>query len=212
MLRIALITFAAFTLNILAATAQDMLFKLDGEQVEVKVLEITPSEVKYKLTSNPEGPTYVLPKKEVYMVEYANGSKEIFPKSGATETALASAVKSKKRLELEEQYAKRRNGGVAGVIVGGVALSATVPLLIGGVSGSGNQILLLTSIGTGIVGLTGLVIGINSFAEAKAVKARMNKAEAALLNIRPELMDATTYNGPLIRQGSGVGLRFSYQF
>jgi hypothetical protein len=41
MLRILLTTFVAVVINIQTTNAQDVLFKLDGEQVAVKVIEIT---------------------------------------------------------------------------------------------------------------------------------------------------------------------------
>lgn len=60
------------------AHAQDLLTKRSGEEVQVKVLEITPLEIKYRRTDNPDGPLISVYKADVFMVRYANGAKEVF--------------------------------------------------------------------------------------------------------------------------------------
>ncbi len=60
------------------AHAQDLLTKRNGDEVQVKILEITPSEVKYRRTDNPDGPLISVYKNEVFMIRYANGAKEVF--------------------------------------------------------------------------------------------------------------------------------------
>ncbi|RYU78365.1 hypothetical protein [Hymenobacter persicinus] len=69
--------FGIFTLLALTAHAQDLLTKQNGEELQVKVLEITPAEVRYKRTDNPDGPLISLRKADVFMIRYANGTKEI---------------------------------------------------------------------------------------------------------------------------------------
>ncbi|QDA60443.1 hypothetical protein [Hymenobacter jejuensis] len=59
------------------AWAQDVLTKQNGDELQVKVLEISPTEVKYKRTDNPDGPLISVRKSEVFMIRYANGTKEI---------------------------------------------------------------------------------------------------------------------------------------
>ncbi|ALD22384.1 hypothetical protein [Hymenobacter sp. DG25A] len=59
------------------AQAQDLLVKQNGEEVQVKVVEITPTLITYKRFDNPEGPLISVYKSEVFMIRYANGSKEI---------------------------------------------------------------------------------------------------------------------------------------
>jgi hypothetical protein len=97
MFRLVLATCIAIAISFKTANAQDILFKLDGEQVAVKVIEITPSEVKYKLTSNLEGPTYVVPKSEIFMVEYANGSKDVF--ASKSKSTVPKAIEHKEEEE-----------------------------------------------------------------------------------------------------------------
>jgi len=74
-----------------SAHAQDLLTKRTGEEVAVKVVEITPAEVRYRRTDNPDGPLISIWKSDVFMVRYANGTKEMFGPAPA-EPAPASSV------------------------------------------------------------------------------------------------------------------------
>lgn len=57
---------------------QDVIVKKDGSTILSKVLEINPSNIKYKKYSNPNGPTYTIEKTEVMSVNYENGDKDNF--------------------------------------------------------------------------------------------------------------------------------------
>ncbi len=59
-------------------SAQDLIVKTDATQVEARVLEISPEQIRYKRFSNPDGPTYVLPVNAVDYIRYANGETESF--------------------------------------------------------------------------------------------------------------------------------------
>lgn len=65
-------------LVIIGANAQDLMVKTDGEELEVKVLEITPDVIKYKNHSNIDGPLYTVNKSEVTEIVFENGGKEVF--------------------------------------------------------------------------------------------------------------------------------------
>ena len=58
---------------------QDTLFKVDGTILLTKIIELNQTQVKYKLYSNPEGPTYVAGKEFISQIVYENGVVEIFP-------------------------------------------------------------------------------------------------------------------------------------
>lgn len=60
------------------AFSQDILTKKNGDEIQVKVLEITNTDVKYKKWSNQDGPSYTLPKSDVFMIKYKNGEKDVF--------------------------------------------------------------------------------------------------------------------------------------
>jgi hypothetical protein len=57
--------------------AQDQLFKKDNTKILVKITEIGPEEVKYKLYSNPTGPTYVESKRDISLIIFENGQHEV---------------------------------------------------------------------------------------------------------------------------------------
>lgn len=61
-----------------SAFAQDQLFKKDNSKTEVKVLEVTPTEIKYKLFTYQEGPTITVLKSDVALIIYQNGAHETF--------------------------------------------------------------------------------------------------------------------------------------
>ena len=63
----------------------DILVLKNGDEVKGKVLEISPIEIKYKKCNMPDGPLYVVKKSDVFMIKYANGTKEVI-KSEAAES------------------------------------------------------------------------------------------------------------------------------
>lgn len=60
------------------ANAQDVLLKRNGEEVQVKVQEIDSELIKYKRYDNLEGPLISIAKRDVFMIKYENGTKEVF--------------------------------------------------------------------------------------------------------------------------------------
>ena len=61
-----------------AAMAQDVITLKNGDEINGKVTKVTPTEIEYKLASNPDGPTYTKPVTEIFMVKYENGQKDVF--------------------------------------------------------------------------------------------------------------------------------------
>ena len=58
------------------AVAQDKIVKKGGEILEVKILEISPNEVKYYIFSDPTGPIFIMDKDRILEVVYENGRSE----------------------------------------------------------------------------------------------------------------------------------------
>ncbi len=56
----------------------DKIVLRNGDEQMIKVLEITPNDVKYKKCDLPDGPMYVAKRADVFMITYANGTKEVF--------------------------------------------------------------------------------------------------------------------------------------
>ncbi len=66
------------TFSIRPLFAQDLLTKRTGEELLVKVLEITPTEVKFRRSDNPDGPLISVWKTDLFLVRYANGTQDVF--------------------------------------------------------------------------------------------------------------------------------------
>ncbi len=73
-----LIAILCSALSLSCLNAQDIITKLSGEDVKVKVTEITLMDVKFKKFDNLDGPVYVVPKSEILIVRYENGTTETF--------------------------------------------------------------------------------------------------------------------------------------
>lgn len=56
----------------------DIITLKNGEEINAKVTEIGISEIKYKKCDNLNGPVFSISKVEVFMIKYANGTKDIF--------------------------------------------------------------------------------------------------------------------------------------
>lgn len=62
----------------LCTKAQDVIVKNDGSTILTKVVEVNPTNIKYKKHSNLNGPIYTLNIEEVLSVNYENGEKEYY--------------------------------------------------------------------------------------------------------------------------------------
>ena len=60
------------------AFSQDTLVTRNGQVILGKVYEINQTDIKYRKPSNPDGPLYTISKEDVAMIEYKNGSKDVF--------------------------------------------------------------------------------------------------------------------------------------
>jgi len=58
--------------------SQDLIILKSGDEISSKVLEVNTDLVKYKKWTNKEGPTYSTAKAEIFMIKYANGTKDVF--------------------------------------------------------------------------------------------------------------------------------------
>ena len=67
----------------MSVLAQDVIVKKDGNIIRSKVLEVTPSDIKYKKESNPNGPTYTIHISDVMSINYENGENEHFENNSA---------------------------------------------------------------------------------------------------------------------------------
>ncbi len=69
-----------------SAGAQDLITKVNGEEIWARVLEVNDKNIRYKLWDYPDGPTYTLLKSKILTVRYSNGVEEtmrVYPLSDA---------------------------------------------------------------------------------------------------------------------------------
>lgn len=78
----ALITFLLAAVSV-TCSAQDIIYMLDGDEVEVKLTEISSSTIKYKRMDNLDGPVFVVERDKVFKVKYSNGQSEVMTKPGS---------------------------------------------------------------------------------------------------------------------------------
>ncbi len=69
-------------------TECDEIILKEGKILKVKVIEITDTDVKYKLCDNQEGPTYNVKKSEVLLIKYSNGKEENFKSNTKQESKM----------------------------------------------------------------------------------------------------------------------------
>ena len=69
---------AIFAASFLSINAQDILVRKGGEMENVKVLEVTPTEVKYRKSNNEDGPIFTEKRSKLYSVKYKNGEVQTF--------------------------------------------------------------------------------------------------------------------------------------
>jgi hypothetical protein len=57
---------------------QDNIILLSGEEISAIVIEVTPDLIKYQKYSNLNGPVYTIFNKDVFLIKYENGEKDLF--------------------------------------------------------------------------------------------------------------------------------------
>ncbi len=109
-----LLAFFSF-FSVLACQAQDILIKRNGDELEVKVQEISLNEIKYKRFDNLEGPLISVAKSDVFMIKYENGTKDTF-----TTAAQPAAATGR---QVQEMPDSQQNLKLAGPRIGFTVMS-----------------------------------------------------------------------------------------
>lgn len=98
----------AVLFGVTTAAAQDLIVKRDSTKVEANVLEVSTEVVRYKKYSYPEGPTYIVPVKDIAYIRYANGETERYavPAAAGAETSAprAEAAPAARTYEIGDLY------------------------------------------------------------------------------------------------------------
>ena len=85
-----------------SAFAQDIITTKNGDEIKSKVVEITPEVVKYKKYGMDESPLVSIYKKDVFMIKYENGEKDLFNHKSKPQSA-KSIVKTQPVEEPEQK-------------------------------------------------------------------------------------------------------------
>ena len=69
--------FLLMTFGVLSVSAQDVIVRRDGDELQCKILEVSKNEVRYKRWTNQEGPAFTEKKSDIFMIKYENGEKDV---------------------------------------------------------------------------------------------------------------------------------------
>jgi hypothetical protein len=83
----------------------DIITFKNGDEVKAIVTEVGTSEVKYKKCDNKNGPLYTMKKSDVFMIKYANGSKDFFGNQVSSSQESNNSVDSKEATDKTDGFA-----------------------------------------------------------------------------------------------------------
>jgi hypothetical protein len=119
------------------AQAQDIILKTSGDELHVKVTEITLTDILYKESDSLQAPLFSLPKAEVFMIKYANGAKEIIAPLSPEASAGDYTLQSRRQMYEKGQQDARRyykgNNAMWGAAGATLVLGIPGPILIGAI-------------------------------------------------------------------------------
>ncbi|QMU28076.1 hypothetical protein [Adhaeribacter radiodurans] len=104
--------------------AQDIIFKTSGDQLHAKVTQVNESDIFYTTSDSLQSLTLSLPKTEVFMIQYANGTTELIKIEVPLDT-LGLPVKSAEELYAQGRRDARLTYKGKGVFWGSAAAGAT---------------------------------------------------------------------------------------
>ncbi len=87
----------AFSLGLLLVSSsysQDVIIFHNGDMIESTIMEISDSEIKYKKYDNLDGPLYVVLKKDIFIINYSTGEKDIFERNSLSKDEKSNEKKN----------------------------------------------------------------------------------------------------------------------
>lgn len=120
------------TLLLHSAFAQDTIVKVNGDEIPARVLEITLNEILYHQPDSSQEVILRLPKAEVFMIRFENGTKEVF-----TENLPGNAAVAEEVLTADQLYLLGKNDALLyyrgnGVLWGSAASALVFPYGLAG--------------------------------------------------------------------------------
>lgn len=80
--------------------AQDIVIMKNGDEVEVKIIEVGIETITYKKQNYIDGPNFIIPKKDIFMIKYKNGTKDVFSTNTNQIPKKIEQKKTKKQLRI----------------------------------------------------------------------------------------------------------------
>jgi hypothetical protein len=113
--------------------AQDVITKVNGDEIKSKILEVNQNEIKYKVFDYQSGPSYTISKSEIFMIRYENGSKDIFNDTKGKNNSMASLIpidemRTKGREDASTYY-KGRSTGAGWTLTTSILTSPLIALI-----------------------------------------------------------------------------------
>jgi hypothetical protein len=232
-----LLTTALLLMATLNTWAQDILFFHDGRELQAKVTEVGANEVKYHRFDNLDGPVFVSPKAELFMIKYKNGTKEMIQATAPAATQASPApvqqapqtfsqpsnnrhgptanalIQRENQVKYNEyrRLARKRSGAGIGLIATGGAI-----FLIGAGMFVREAIYkddMSWKIGLGGVLGGGIIMGMSgiAFKTASKYRKKANAIENGQACISPSLIHFQGHHGG-VGQANAYGLTFQYKF
>lgn len=131
-------------LNIAKINAQDIIILKSGDEIKSMVVEVLSDQIKYKKFANKTGPSYGIDKSKVFMIRYANGSRDVFnqasstPKVASAPRPVVRTVYAEPRTESQPQYRSevrpRRPARIRKAPVSSYSNSYTRSMIYGGIN------------------------------------------------------------------------------
>jgi len=95
--------FAAF-----ASYAQDIITKVNGEEIQAVITEVGATDIKYKKFENKEGPAYTMLKSEIFMIKYQNGDREMFGNQAQSQQQVQTVQQSAQVVQQQAQMGQQK--------------------------------------------------------------------------------------------------------
>jgi hypothetical protein len=84
--------------------AQDTIIKKNNDVILAKIIEISPSEIKYNRFDIPNGPAYSIRRDELLRIKYKNGIVDEFSGQKPVSTTITTATKEEKPVDMSPRY------------------------------------------------------------------------------------------------------------
>ena len=111
--------------------SQDTITLRNSDDILAKVIEVSPSEIKYKRFDNLDGPTHIILVADVLMIRYENGTKGIFNVEKAApiaDTTTSTPVSTENLFYKVQNDAVRYYKGYKGAGTGTLVVSLLSPI------------------------------------------------------------------------------------